>query len=264
MGRPDIRLWADRSWLREVQYRTDANLAARQSIYAYQHPRVNLPARALELATLTGAEAVADIGCGNGMYLAELARRGHAGPVVGVDLSAGMLHAARGRASRATLIAGDAAALPLRDDASDLTLAMHMLYHVPDPRAAVRELRRITRGQALVVLNGGDHLRELREAVAAVRPPPGDGQPRTAGLGVGLDHGAELLADEFTTVIRHDFTSELLIPGPGPVEDYVRSMITTQTRPEPEHFVAAAVRQLPRGQDGTIRIQVHSGCLVAS
>jgi len=266
MDRPDPRRWADRSWLRNVQYRTDANLAARQSIYAYQHPRVDLRARALELAALTGAEAVADIGCGNGMYLAELARRGHAGPVVGVDLSAGMLHAARGRAPRAALIAGDAAALPLRDEASDLTLAMHMLYHVPDPRAAVRELRRITRpgGQVLVVLNGRDHLRELREAVAAVRRPSADRQPGTAGEQLRLDHGAELLAGQFTTVIRHDFASELLIPGPEPVEDYVRSMITTQAQPGAEHFVAAVLRQLPRGQDGTIRIQVHSGCLVAS
>jgi SAM-dependent methyltransferase len=266
MDRPDPGLWADRSWLRGVQYRTDANLAARQSIYAYQHPRVNLRARTLELAALTGAEAVADIGCGNGMYLAELARRGHAGPIVGVDLSAGMLHAAHGRAPRAALIAGDAAALPLRDDASDLTLAMHMLYHVPDPCAAVRELRRITRpgGQVVVVLNGHDHLRELSEAVAAVRPPSADRRPGAVGGRLGLDHGAELLAGEFSTVVRHDFTSELLIPGPEPVEDYVRSMISTQTLPEPEHFVAAVLRQLPRGQDGTIRIQTHSGCLIAS
>src|SRR5262245_27040439 len=50
------------------------------------------------------------------------------------------------------------------NDASSLTLAMHMLYHVPEPLEAARELRRITHpgGQVLVVLNGEDHLRELR------------------------------------------------------------------------------------------------------
>jgi hypothetical protein len=36
--------WADRGFLRGTQYKTDANLAARQSIYAYQHPRVDLAA----------------------------------------------------------------------------------------------------------------------------------------------------------------------------------------------------------------------------
>ena len=33
--------WNDRAYLRGTQYKTDTNLAARQSIYAYAHPRVN-------------------------------------------------------------------------------------------------------------------------------------------------------------------------------------------------------------------------------
>ena len=41
---------ADRDFLRGRQYRTDANLAARQSIYACQHPRAGLPARVLACA----------------------------------------------------------------------------------------------------------------------------------------------------------------------------------------------------------------------
>lgn len=266
MARNDARLWTDRSWLQDVQYRTDANLAARQSIYACQHPRLNLPALAFELAGLTGDESVADVGCGNGGYLAELAHRGHAGPVLGVDLATGMLDAARRHAPRAKLIAGDAAALPLRDHTSDLTLAMHMLYHVPDPRAAVRELRRITRpgGHVLVVLNGPDHLRELRDLITTALPEPPEGGPRTPGERLRLDRGAHLLASEFTTVIRHDFTSELLIPGTQLAEGYIRSMVTTQALPEPENFVRAVIRQIPLGQDGIFRVQTHSGCLICS
>ena len=48
----------------------DANLAARQSIYAYQHPPVDLPAQVLDLVDRPAAGVVADIGCGNGRYLA--------------------------------------------------------------------------------------------------------------------------------------------------------------------------------------------------
>jgi SAM-dependent methyltransferase len=106
MTRDDARLWTDRPCLQDVQYRTDANLAARQSIYACQRPRLDLPSQVLGLAALRGDETVADVGCGNGAYLAELARRRHAGPVLGVDLSAGMLQAARGRAPGASLVAG--------------------------------------------------------------------------------------------------------------------------------------------------------------
>ncbi len=259
------RLWTDRSWLRDVQYRTEANLAARQSLYAYQHPRLDLPAWALGLAALTGTETVADIGCGNGIYLAELARRRHAGPVAGVDLSTGMLHDARGRALHAGLVAGDAVALPLRDGACDVALAMQMLDHVPGPGAAVRELRRITRpgGQVLVALNGHGHLQELRDAISAALTEGAGGRPRIIGGWLRVDDGAGLLAGEFATVARHDFTSELLIPGPQPVEGYVRSMTVAEAVPDREQLVAAVLRELRRDRDGTIRIRTHTGCLIA-
>lgn len=71
----DDRPWTDRSRLRDVQYRTDANLAARQSLYRWQRPRLELAPLVFDLAAVRGAETVADVGCGNGAYLAELARR---------------------------------------------------------------------------------------------------------------------------------------------------------------------------------------------
>jgi hypothetical protein len=49
-------VWTDRAVLRDVQYSTDANLAARQSLYAHQRPPLDLPARVLELAALRGGE----------------------------------------------------------------------------------------------------------------------------------------------------------------------------------------------------------------
>jgi trans-aconitate methyltransferase len=64
----------------------------------WQHPRLDLPPLVLDLAGLRGSETITDAGCGNGAYLAELTRRGHAGQVLGIDLSAGMLYAARSRA----------------------------------------------------------------------------------------------------------------------------------------------------------------------
>ena len=256
----DDRRWTDRSLLRDVEYRTDANLAARQSLYCWQHPQLNLPSRVLDLADLRGSETITDVGCGNGAYLAELERRGHAGPVLGLDLSIGMLHAARSRAPATILAAGDAAALPLRTAVCDLTVAAHMLYHLPQPSAVVRELRRITRpgGQVLVVLNGHDHLRELRDLINTAISST-SGSQRSYGERVQLDDGETLLAAEFSSVIRHDFTGELLIPGPGPVEDYVRSMTITRDQPDPDEFAAAVASLIP---GDTFRVRTHTGCLV--
>ena len=191
---------ADPSYLLDVQYRSDANLVARQSIYAYQRPPIDLPSVTLDLAGLRGGETVAEVGCGNGAYLAELTRRGHAGRTLGVDLSAGMLRSARMRTADATLVAGDAAALPLADGACDVALAMHMLYHVPTPEAAVRELRRITRsgGQVVVGLNGDDHLRELRDLMVVALADIGYANPPLAPFErIGLDRGQVLLSEVF-------------------------------------------------------------------
>jgi len=309
--------WSDRAFLRDVQYRTDANLAARQSMYAYQHPRIELQPRVLDLAAPAPGETVADVGCGNGLYLAELARRGFAGRVLGLDMSPGMLSAARERlnatavpprpsdpnaassigppvppaadptglpaagpagplAADATgLLAADATALPVRDGAVDLALAMHMLYHVPDPAQAVRELRRVTRpgGRVVIGLNGDDHLRELRDIVAAAR---GDNR---WGLRerLTLDGGEALARTCFTTVTRHDFVSELRIPDPEPVADYVRSMSGTQHSADPELIVAAVVARLPTAPatatpatpatatpaaGAVFTVTTHAGCLI--
>jgi SAM-dependent methyltransferase len=255
--------WTDRSMLQRVQYRTEVNLAARQSMYEHQHPRIDLPAAVLDLAAARGAETVADVGCGNGAYLAELARRGHAGRVVGVDLSVGMLAAARRRAPAAGLLAGDAAALPLRDHAADVTLSAHMLYHVPDARAAVRELRRITRpgGTVLVLLNDHDHLREMRDLMAAASRTVAAGPPQQAWP--RLDEGQDLLASEFTSVVRHDFVGELLIPGPEPIENYARSTITAQNEPDLSALTAAVADRLS-AVDWPLQVRSHSGCLICT
>ena len=210
-------LWTDRSCPQDVQYRTDANLAARQSIYACQQPRQDLPRLALELTALRGSETVADIGCGNGACLAELARRGHTGPVAGVDLSAGMLRAAPAAGS-----------------------------------------------MVLVALNGHGHLAELRDLVTvALQEAGGQTLPAVAER-MDLDQGEDLLGSVFASVARHDFTAELLIPGPAPVTGYVRSMLPIQQLPDPEAVVTAVARRLPGAADGVFRVRTHSGCLVCS
>jgi SAM-dependent methyltransferase len=279
-GTVDLR--TDRSFLRDVQYGTDANLAARQSIYAYQHPRIDLTARVLDLAAPARGELVADVGCGNGAYLAELARRGFAGRVVGADLSSGMLRAARDAVGQAggtaapdeaeaahaggapsggtALVGADVAALPLRDGCADLTLAMHMLYHVPDRAAAVRELRRVTRpgGRVVVGLNGADSLKELWAVIEVAS----GGDLRPYGERLRLDEGEAELRTVFGSVTRHDFTAELRIPGPEPVAAYVRSMSSVQASADPDQLVAAVLSRLPNDPGRLFRITTHAGCLV--
>jgi ubiquinone/menaquinone biosynthesis C-methylase UbiE len=281
--------WDDRAFLRGTQYKTDANLAARQSIYAYGHPRIDLAARALDLAAPAPSDIIVDVGCGNGTYLAELSKRGCAGHVLGVDLSFGMLAAARDRLSGLSMAAdavatgpddspaspddatgsppsavalasADATALPLRDGVADLALAMHMLYHVPDPADALRELRRVTcpGGRVVIVLNGADHLRELRAAVAAAR----GADPSAMRERVRLEDGESLARSFFPQVTRHDFVAELRVPSWEPIADYVRSLSGTSHGVDQERVAETVAADFPRTAAGHYVITTHCGCLV--
>jgi SAM-dependent methyltransferase len=261
-------VWTDPVYLRGEQYRSAGNLSSRQSIYAYQQPRIDLPKSVLDLAAPTGDEVVVDIGCGNGAYLAELLRRGHRGPVVGVDASAGMLRAASLAAPPALTLVADAGMLPLRDAVCSLALANHMLYHLADPALGVKEFHRVLApgGRLVVVLNAHDHLVELRRA--AEESWYDLGLPTYGGFRerVGLEKGEELLRVEFGAICRHDFVSRLVLSDRRPLEAYVRSMFDTALVPERarERYVQGVLDRLEPDSGGVLEITAHPGCFICS
>ena len=142
----------------DVQYKTDVSVAARQSIYEYQRPPIGLPREILGLAGLSGHEVGADIGCGNGRYLAELARRGHSGPLVGADLSPGMLLAAGVVRLRLACWSPARRRCHIRDAAADLTWPCACCPRsrpAAPPRCAVA----VRAARLIDALNGAGHLR---------------------------------------------------------------------------------------------------------
>jgi SAM-dependent methyltransferase len=97
---------------------------------------------------------VVDAGCGEGVLSILMAERGAS--VTGVDLSKGNLEEAR-RRSRARgldvrFIVGDCENLPLADSSSDLVVSSHVIEHLPDPMRGLRELRRVSRDRAIIVM----------------------------------------------------------------------------------------------------------------
>lgn len=99
-------------------------------------------------------DTVVDVGCGTGRFARGLAE--HFGATVcGVDPSGNMLAAAQqGSGAGATLVRGEAEALPLRDDAADLVFLSMVYHHLRDTAAAAREFGRVLRpGGFLAIRN---------------------------------------------------------------------------------------------------------------
>ena len=108
---------------------------------------------ALDLVEAAGArlgERVLDIACGTGIVARTAARRiGSGGTVVGLDVSAPMLDAARSVAAGEGLSIewrqGSAMQLPLSDTAFDLVLCQQGLQFFPNRLGALLEMRRVLR-----------------------------------------------------------------------------------------------------------------------
>lgn len=88
---------------------------------------------------------VLDLATGVGAMGARLRRACPEALVVGVDLSAGQLAAARRNHSTLPVLRGDATQLPFADGTFERVHCSWLLEHVPSPVAVLREVRRVLR-----------------------------------------------------------------------------------------------------------------------
>ncbi|WP_371518252.1 class I SAM-dependent methyltransferase [Kitasatospora sp. NBC_01300] len=148
---------ADKTILANSAYADGRHLAARQFIYRWQQPQYDLPGIVVEELAGTGG-IVLDVGCGNGKFVNRLHKNRPDLQVVGMDISAGILT----DVEKPVLVA-DAQALPFADNTVDAVLALHMLYHVSDIEATIKELARVLRSGGVLIAstNSDTDKREL-------------------------------------------------------------------------------------------------------
>jgi SAM-dependent methyltransferase len=93
---------------------------------------------------------VLDIGCGTGFNI-EQVRAWYGGQVVGLDLSADALTFCRSR-NLPDLIGGDSTCSPFRSASFDVIMALDLIEHLDDDRAALRELARLLRPGGVLII----------------------------------------------------------------------------------------------------------------
>jgi arsenite methyltransferase len=161
---------------------------------AFYRTRDVVRRRDLALAALDAqpGDAVLDIGCGPGFYVAALAER--AAAVTGIDQSASMLALAARKTEghdNVTLLEGEAIPLPLGDASMDRVLSVQVFEYIADVPAALAEVHRVLRPGGRVVLwdidwttlswHAGDAERMARMTQAWDRHLVHPALPRTLG-----------------------------------------------------------------------------------
>jgi SAM-dependent methyltransferase len=149
-----------------------------------------------------------DLGAGTGTWAAAFSGWFPGIEVVAVEPSAAM----RERSGHRPLLAGDAAAIPLRDDSVDAVWMSTVIHHVPDLRVAAGELRRVSRPGAPLLIRSafaGRHegitlFRWFPEAVRVLDTYPSVEQVEAAFASVGFTTaGLEQVPQVTAASLRH-------------------------------------------------------------
>ncbi len=115
-------------------------------------------AAAAERMRFPGTGRLLDVACGTANLAIRAALRHPGITVSGIDFSAPMLEkgrekiAARGLGGRVSLRQGDALALPFAGETFDVTAIAFGLRNIPDRRAALKEMARVTAPGGLVMV----------------------------------------------------------------------------------------------------------------
>lgn len=125
------------------------DLAARHYEPLWQTQLASAQTALLASTAPAAGERVLDVACGTGLVTLEVAQAvGSQGRVIGIDLSAKMVDTARLRVGargprNVSFQRMDAEALSFPDASFDTVLCALGLMYMPDPAAAVREMRRV-------------------------------------------------------------------------------------------------------------------------
>lgn len=114
---------------------------------------------------------IADIGCGTGILADRIERELHPDEIYGVDMSDGMLNAARARSTLVQWLQGPAEQLPFADGTLDAVVTTSA-FHFFDQAAALREFHRVLTSGGLVAIAALSARQPLLQGPSANRWKP--------------------------------------------------------------------------------------------
>lgn len=257
----------DNEYLTHYQYKDSKNLDVRVAI----HKRFSTNPYGWfnwvfdSFAALPENANVLEIGCGTGELWKECASRiPENWALTLTDISDGMLDAAWRNLIRIhrgiKFERVDSQSIPYADKTFDVVIANYMLYHVPDRRETLKEIRRVLKdnGVLFAATAGENHLREIYEWVFHIN----GGEQGQFALQFTLENGKEQLGEFFPRVELSRYPDSLRVTDVDMLMAYVRSMASVElSEDELQKLKNKFAESL--AQHGAIHISKDAGLLQA-
>lgn len=254
----------DQAYLRDEQYGDSAKLDVRTALHQrFSTAALAFPDFEASLIEWPASARVLECGTGSGRFWDNtIAPRST--ELTLTDLSPGMVEAAVQRATTSgfSSVEGrecDVQLLPFPDNSFDIVVANHMLYHVPDPDLAVRELGRVLAadGVLLASTNGYGHMDSMKDAITEAFEDHGDKLYEV----FGIDTGERRLRNHFGEISWHAYDNDLLVTDLDAAVAYGLSFPPGEfaTEVQVPAFRDALER---RFIDGVLRIRTRTGAFV--
>ena len=222
----------DKENLQSNAYIDSNNLSKRVALYEYTVPRYSVTEEVVRTLKIEGSESILDVGCGDGKLLINLRiGAGHKGPLVGLDISEGIVNEAAKNAdsSNANIFfrKADVQSLPFPDEHFDVVTACHMIYHVQDVDKALKEMTRVLKPKGQFVLSANsvkskiEVLRPLKEKVA--KKFNLTSFPDTT-VRFNIESGEELLQKYFKNLTLKIYKSDISVQSSDPYLAYFTTL----------------------------------------
>jgi SAM-dependent methyltransferase len=218
--------------LTQNQYKDSSNLDARIALHQkFSTNPQGWPNWVFDqLLQLPDNANILELGCGSGVLWKEAAKRIPAGWTITLsDLSDGMLDSAwrnlviTGRGFKFEKI--DAQFIPYADGTFDAVIANHMLYHVPDRRRMLKEVRRVLKDDGILFAStlGNNHMREMWDLLERA----GSVNRYIVISAFTLENGKEQMQEFFPHVKLSHYLDNLRVTDISAMMAYIRSMAST-------------------------------------
>lgn len=263
--------YTDPEYLQREQYKDDRCLRARIELHErFSVNPYNWQRWVFDQITLPATARVLELGAGPADLWAKNLDRIPAGWEITIsDFSPGMVAQAEKRLSGGEHIFSfrqiNVQDIPFADGTLDTVIANHMLYHVPDRAAALREIRRVLKpgGRLYAATNGKTHMTELRALTAAFAGDAGHPWKQGDPITFNLENGGEELSGWFEHVSLRVYEDGLVVTEVEPLVAYIRSMLITYDWPEERLQALAAHAAEQIEANGAIHIQKSTGLFIA-